>query len=169
MYHHRHLAMPTRNSFWYVCPPTFYTSFSKNFWKHAKASLSLLSLKNKKIMNCRCLNILTDAFSVPVCQFLLGSFPHGFLPAGHGQAEGGGDSRQTSKQISKAADKVLNQRPETISTLRVFGQIGEFPFQLLAALLITRQVVGNLKESLLPYATKHLKVIEHQHVVLEVT
>ena len=34
-----------------------------------------------------------------------------------------------------------------------------FLFQLLAALLITRQVVGNLKESLLPYATKHLKVI----------
>ena len=48
---------------------------------------------------------------------------------------------------------------KTISTLRVFGQIGELPFQLLAALLITRQVVGNLKESLLPYATKHLKVI----------
>lgn len=30
--------------------------------------------------------------------------------------------------------------------------------ELLAALLITRQVVGNLKESLLPYATKHLKM-----------
>jgi hypothetical protein len=30
--------------------------------------------------------------------------------------------------------------------------------QLLAALLITRQVVGNLKESLLPYAKKQLKL-----------
>ena len=38
------------------------------------------------------------------------------------------------------------------------AQHGNKFFQLLAALLITRQVVGNLKESLLPYATKHLKV-----------
>ena len=30
--------------------------------------------------------------------------------------------------------------------------------QLLAALLITRQVVGNIKESLVPYAKKQLKV-----------
>jgi hypothetical protein len=30
--------------------------------------------------------------------------------------------------------------------------------QLLAALLITRQVMGNLKESLLPYAKKQLKL-----------
>ena len=60
-------------------------------------------------MKCICLNILTNVFSVPVCQLLPGSFPHGFLPAGHGQAEGGGESRQTSKQISKAADKVLKK------------------------------------------------------------
>ena len=74
---------------------------------------SLLSLKKtQKIMKCICLNILTNVFSVPVCKLLPGSFPHGFLPAGHGQAEGGGHSGQTSKQtkeISKAADKVLKK------------------------------------------------------------
>ena len=30
--------------------------------------------------------------------------------------------------------------------------------QLLAALLITRQVVGNIKESVIPYAKKHFKM-----------
>ena len=34
-----------------------------------------------------------------------------------------------------------------------------FP-QLLAALLITRQVVGNIKESIIPYAKKHFKLAQ---------
>ena len=33
-------------------------------------------------------------------------------------------------------------------------------FQLLAALLITRQVVGNIKESIIPYAKKHFKLAQ---------
>ena len=32
--------------------------------------------------------------------------------------------------------------------------------QLLAALLITRQVVGNIKESIIPYAKKHFKLAQ---------
>ena len=38
-----------------------------------------------------------------------------------------------------------------------------YPFifsQLLAALLITRQVVGNIKESIIPYAKKHFKLAQ---------
>ena len=35
-----------------------------------------------------------------------------------------------------------------------------FLFQLLAALLITRQVVGNIKESIIPYAKKHFKLAQ---------
>ena len=34
------------------------------------------------------------------------------------------------------------------------------PGQLLAALLITRQVVGNVKESLIPYIKKNLKMAQ---------
>ena len=107
MFHHRHLAMAAQNSFWNVCPPTF-THDSKSFGSMQK-QVSFISKKTQKIMDCFCLNILTNVFSVPVCQLLPGSFPHGFLPAGHGQVEGGWYSRQTSKQISKAADKVLKK------------------------------------------------------------
>ena len=35
-----------------------------------------------------------------------------------------------------------------------------FHLQLLAALLITRQVVGNIKESIIPYAKKHFKLAQ---------
>ena len=77
------------------------TSDSKQLLESCKKnSLSLSSFFNyiELWWISDALNILIGAFSVPVCQFLPGSFLHGFLSAGYRQTERG-YSRKTNKKF----------------------------------------------------------------------
>lgn len=105
-------------------------------------------------VNCHCVASYNNLrylsyILVSVCQLLPIAVLHRLLSSRSRETQGGENSCYFSRKLS------LYGRKET-KTRRLSPYA--FSFQQLAALLIARQVIGNLKESAIPYLVEQLRL-----------